>query len=390
MIERLSPVAYLRRCDGPHDGACSRGCRPPTDPWIRSGRWSAVLRNFRNKKREWESAARRLSLQTRRRFLQVPDLQGVIGNVQVRVAHEASVDGSKDETSFTGNFPSLNLGLKVTVDNSFKRSIRKLKRADDTNPAAGENLRIRGNFETIVKDFMTPQRMSAAGVAIAQHQDMKITDTEISFTVRGRVKTAEEIVSHVNLLTQTAEVLLNPTIRLPPVVNTTVHSSVVSNSPIHSDDVLPVQPTDLTPEPFSEPTREKTAQPPSEPMAPVSNIDAQAVAEEMFLGTRVSFVVEEAFETQYAGQRIRWQGTVRSMRPYTADHHFGETPGVKIVAMIAEVTHDLYGRTKIDVVAALPQGTPLIDKGDPVTITATLDELDVPKRSIYLKNATLG
>ncbi len=371
---------------------------------IREGR-----KRYRNMVAAWTAAARQLGLSAKERPLQIPSLHGTIGDVEITVAHYSS-DNSR-YVAFKGTYPDLGVGLKITKDNTFKKLFGQLVGSDDIDvdeSIADEQLRIDGRDETAIKAFMTPQKMAAIGDAIARYPNMKITDTTISFRTPGTLKTTDAIVERVNALTATAAVLRGSAVRRSMLTDTPIHDSPVTMSPIHSgrhedpeepnpavvrphpDDVLPVQPTDLTPEPFSKPTSEKTAQPPSEPMAPVSNIDAQAVAEEMFLGTRVSFVVEEAFETQYAGQRIRWQGTVRSMRPYTADHHFGETPGVKIVAMIAEVTHDLYGRTKIDVVAALPQGTPLIDKGDPVTISATLDELDVPKRSIYLKNATLG
>ncbi|VAW03669.1 hypothetical protein MNBD_ACTINO02-2606, partial [hydrothermal vent metagenome] len=343
----------------------------------------ALLRNFPQTKFEWDAAARHLGLAVTPRLLSVPDISGMLGHVEVLVTYQGSSFG--DQTSFTGIYPSLGMGLKVSADNSFKRSIRRLKRTDDANPSEGGNLRVRGTDEAIVKDFMIPRRMAAAGVAIEQYPGMEITDTRISFDIHGRVKTAAELVNHITVLTQTAEVLLSPAGQRSTVGDASMHTSEPSSSPIHSGGHSDPTITKKAPSRSATPARRPVQV--ESPPAPLSDgsVNAQAVAEELFLGTRVSFVVEEAFDTEYAGQRIRWQGPVISMRPYTSDHHFGETPGVKIVVMIAEVVHDLYGRTKIDIVAALPAGTPLIDRGDPVTITGTLDELDVPKRSIYLK-----
>ena len=103
----------------------------------------------------------------------------------------------------------------------------------------------------------------------------------------------------------------------------------------------------------------------------------------------MSFEVEKLFQDKYADKRVSWQGTVRSMRDYTSDHHFGETPGVKLAATIAKIKHKLYGKLKVDVVIALPSGTQLLERDDSVTVSGTLDFVDVTTRSIYLKDASL-
>ncbi len=366
-------------------------------------------KRHRNMVAAWTAAARQLGLSTKQRPLQIPSLHGTIGDVEITVAHYSS-DNSR-YVAFKGTYPDLGVGLKITKDNTFKKFFGQFVGSDDIDiddSVVDEQLRIDGRDETATKAFMTSQKMAVIGDAVARYPNMKITDTTISFRVAGTLKETNAIVERVNVLTATAAALRGSAIHRSMLSDTPIHDSTVTMSPIHSgeheepvkevdavvrphpDDAPQVPPAVVTPAPPPGPIRDKTAQPPTEPLPPTSNIDAQAVAEESFLGSRATSRTEEAFEARYTGQRIRWQGTVRSMRPYTADHHFGETPGVKIVATIAEVIHDLYGKTKIDIVAALPLGTPLIDRGDPVTISGTLDELDVPKRAIYLKNARLG
>ncbi len=367
-------------------------------------------KRYREMRQAWLDAAQQLGLSAKEGSLRIPALYGSIGGVEIAVTHHSS-DNSR-YIAFKATYPPLGLGLKIAKDNTLKKLFGQLVGSDDIDidtSTADEQLRIDGNDEAAVKAFMTPQRMKVVSEMVARYPSTKITDTTISYRVPGALKTTDAIVTRVNALTETAAALRGSGLHRSMLSNTPVHDSPVATSPIHmgehedptkeSDAIVRPHPDDPPATPgsvaastpaVSRPSRETAPPPPRRQSAPASNINAQDLAEEFFLGTRVSFVVEQAFDTEYAGQRIRWQGPVRSMRPYTSDHHFGETPGVKIVVMIAEVVHDLYGRTKIDIVAALPAGTPLIDRGDPVTITGTLDELDVPKRSIYLKNATLG
>jgi hypothetical protein len=368
-----------------------------------------AIKRFATTKTAWRAAAQQLGVVARERPMQLPSLHGTIGDVEVAVTHHSS-DNSR-YVAFKGTYPTLGVGLKITKDNTFKKLFGQLVGSDDIeidDTRADEMLRIDGRDETAVKAFMTPQKMAAIGDAIARYPSMKITDTEISFRVAGSLATTEDIVTHVNALTEAAQALRGSAIHRSMLSDSPIHESAVTSSPIHSgkhEEPVDDSAATVRPHPDDAPQLSPTNPQPATPRQsavgtplPVaaevpptaSQADAQKLAEEMFLGTRVSFVVEEAFESGYAGKQIRWQGTVRSMRPYTSDHHFGETPGVKIVVMVAEVVHDLYGRTKIDVVAALPAGTPDIDRGDPVTISGTLDELDVPKRSIYLTDARLG
>ena len=348
----------------------------------------AVIKQFAAGRAHWDEAARQLGISVKQRPMQMPELLGTIDGATVSVVPRAQ--NNANYVDFDATYPSLGIGLKISKDSATKKIFGRLVGSDDIDiddSAADDQLRIDGRDESAVKALMTPQTMAVLGQSFSEHPHMKITDTTVGFRVGGALKTTPEIVSHVNTLMKTVNAVRRSPIHRSMLRDVPVRTSEIATSPIHSgkhvDPFAPPRPTAGQPA-VKTPAPDKRPKP-----SPTNEVPAQGLAEDIFLGNLMSFEVEKLFQDKYADKRVSWQGTVRSMRDYTSDHHFGETPGVKLAATIAKIKHKLYGKLKVDVVIALPSGTQLLERDDSVTVSGTLDFVDVTTRSIYLKDASL-
>lgn len=348
----------------------------------------AAIKRLTARKVHWDEAAKQLGIAVKQRPIQLPELHGTIDGVTVSVMPGAQ--NNNNFVDFEATYPSLGIGLKISKDSTAKKIFGRLVGSDDIDiddSAADDQLRIDGREQSAVKALMTPQTMTVLGQSFSQHPHMKITDTAVRFRVGGSLKSTAEIVNHVSTLMKTVAALRRSPLHRSMLHEAPVRTTEVKTSPIHSGKHA---------DPSAPPTRRaskpavKTPTPDKKPKpSPTNEVPAQGLAEDIFLGNLTSFEVEKLFQDKYADKRVSWQGSVRSMRDYTSDHHFGETPGVELVATIATINHDLYGKIKVDVVIALRSGTELLERGDVITVSGTLDFVDVTIRSIYLKDASL-
>lgn len=348
----------------------------------------AAINQLAAREVHWDEAAKQLGIDVKKRSMQLPELHGTIDGAKVSVT-----PGAQNNTSyvdFDATYPSLGIGLKISKDSTAKKIFGRLVGSDDIDiddSTADDQLRIDGRDESAVKALMTPQTMAVLGQSFSQHPHMKITDTAVRFRFGGSLKSTVEIVNHVGTLMKTVAALQRSPIHRSMLHDAPVRTTEIKTSPIHSGQHA---------NPFAQPPRRvsqpptKTPAPDKKPKPPPTNeAPAQGLAEDIFLGNLMSFEVEKLFQDKYSGKQVIWQGTVRSMRDYRSDRHFGETPGVKLVATIATIDHDLYGKLKVDAVVSLPSGTPHLERGDVITVSGTLDFVDVTMRGIFLKGASL-
>jgi hypothetical protein len=124
-----------------------------------------------------------------------------------------------------------------------------------------------------------------------------------------------------------------------------------------------------------------------EPAAPL-DLPADGIVQDLFGSTKLSFETAERFRLEYKNRQVDWQGTVRSSREFSSDYDFGPDPGVKAVVTVAEVTHDLYGNSRIDAVVHFPANTALA-RDDVITFTGRLIKIDPLMRNIYVADGAI-
>lgn len=111
--------------------------------------------------------------------------------------------------------------------------------------------------------------------------------------------------------------------------------------------------------------------------------------EELLATRRMSFEVNKLVDESYAGRRLTASGTVRRARRFERDFDFRHGGGVKLEAVVGEVTGTRVGAGDVVVVAHLPAGTPLAVRGAPVTVTGTISKVEQLRRAIYLEDARI-
>ncbi|HEX9855103.1 MAG TPA: hypothetical protein VGC47_07305 [Acidimicrobiia bacterium] len=110
----------------------------------------------------------------------------------------------------------------------------------------------------------------------------------------------------------------------------------------------------------------------------------------MFSGNALSFAVDRELE-DLIGSRVRWEGSLRSLRAYTSDLDLGSIPGTKATVTVRQVTGESAGSSLVDATVGLPSDTGSgIERGDPVVIEGTIARIDSLMRSIVLADGTIA
>jgi len=113
---------------------------------------------------------------------------------------------------------------------------------------------------------------------------------------------------------------------------------------------------------------------------PVTTVDVDEMAKDLFSGNDLSFETLTKFNSTYAGVKVAWEGSVKRVRK------MGNTATVTVT--VATVSNDLYGNTEIDVLAEMPVSS-APEETAVVTVSGILVRIDPLVRNIYMENASV-
>jgi len=135
------------------------------------------------------------------------------------------------------------------------------------------------------------------------------------------------------------------------------------------------------------PTQDRDAEEASPP-----SLDVCAVCDGLFREGRSSIDAQQEFESRYAGQSVRWTGTLRRAEKYSFDFVFGSEPGGKAVLEVHEVATSVYGNRQVFAVVRLPEECVAglqARRGETVTFEGRLSGIDAMMRNLYVEDGRL-
>lgn len=373
----------------------------------------------------WTAAAEELGLQIEQaNFLTSPKIRGSVGAFGATVETASSGSNNNTYTRYRVTYPSLNMGLSLRSENPFTKITRFFgvqdvevgdRRFDDT-------FQVQADSEELIRAFLTPGRREALIRLIASYGNVTITDDTIKYD-KGKVETdGSTIVSTVRRLVSTAQVLTDDQ-QATPVADAirarlrgdlgTAAEEVSAAVEPHPDDVddrilegetlYLAGRTDDAKAVFEDLAERLPNDPdvagwaaevnrPTPPPRPSATVDTDpmAISQRLFGENRLSFETTRIYEDEFAGRSVRWQGAVRRVTAYEADHDFRNGPITKAVVEIATIENDLYGNARVDAVVAFPPGTGQhLAEGQDVTFTGRLVKADGLVRNLFVADGQL-
>lgn len=385
-----------------------------------------ALANHRTTVAQWTQAADRLGLdlQTGSMF-SYPRMDGLVSGyeVSVRTITKGSGDNQRRYTRFQVQYPPLDLGLELarqTKVGGFFRRMVGMQDIETGDPAFDEEFVVKAEDPDRLAAWLTGQRRSTLSRLLATYPTLRVTDTSVLVEVRKVVRDPDVITSTVRRLVgvgqslggQSAEVdeavaaraagdLAEALHRMreavearPDDVERRLQEIDTLAAAGRSDD-LDARMTELERLAPADPevrgwkqSGTASAAPPAD-LEGVRTIDADAATQDLFGGRQLSFAVRDKFAANYAGGRVHWTGKVKSARSYESDADFGRGPGVKVVATVAGLEHDLFGTTEVDAIVEFPGSGTVPERGTVITFDGTLTAVDPLMRNFTVRGATL-
>jgi hypothetical protein len=375
-----------------------------------------ILKSVRSSKQDfWQSMARRLEPDgdmRRVRRAQQPLFEGVVDGFPALVERIPNpVSAGAQETRYTLSYPPLGLGLHVRLQNP---------RDDDDiqvgDPSFDRTHCVYGESAARVRAFLTAPRRARIQRVLAAHPGTRVTDAaiilvlpssfpsehEINAVLRDFAQLAREL-QHEPDADELAGTAVEERRAADPSPALLVGAALRAGEPEPDEpperaprlegDELVVPAAELSPrldrptaEAEPEPEPEPGPDPDPEPVVPASStLDAASVCERLFGESRPSYDTAALFDDEYAGQRVRWRGVLRSSSKYFSDMDFGDGPGVKATIDLGAL--EGYGGGAASLVVALE---PELEeelraaRGAAITVAGTLARCDAFMRVLYL------
>jgi hypothetical protein len=111
------------------------------------------------------------------------------------------------------------------------------------------------------------------------------------------------------------------------------------------------------------------------------------VCQALFASGLSSISVDSAFDQMYRGQRVRWQGLLRSLSRYSYDPALGDGPALKVHLDLMEIEADYGSRRMVEVIVRMPLGSEELlagCKGKTITFSGELHRADGLMYRVYL------
>jgi len=377
---------------------------------------------FEGLKKSWSDAAARLGLEINPggRFT-APTIRGRIADVSVEIS---TFSGNKKRyTQYRITHPPDGPPVKIKRQRGLHRFARFVGGNDVEvgDPRFDEQVIVDSAHRDQVRAFLTPSRQAAILALFSGRQHTaELTHDTIRITTAGYQGDADKIVETVNWLVSIAQVMGHPAevdaalalqqqgelgSAIEELHDINEHNPNIFTQMLEAEalvehgeherasqimaPVLDAGPPEANgwkqvadgPAPVLLPAPSHTEPQPS-------GLRQQAVIDDLFGGTHMSFEVVERFESEYVNQRVAWSGTVTQAHTYRHDNDFGEGPGQKVTVLLGSSgTGSLISN---EVHAVLQLGShESADPGRSVSFEGTLLHVDRFARKLYVARGTL-
>lgn len=384
-----------------------------------------ALANHRTTVAQWTQAAAQLGLDLHTgSMFSYPRMDGLVSDYEVSVGTITKGSGNNQQryTRFQVQYPSIDLGLELSRQTKVGGFFRRMVGMQDLeigDPSFDEAFVVKTNDPDRLAAYLTGQRRSTLSRLLATYPTLKVTDASVLVEVRSVVRDPEVLVSTVRRLVgvgqslsgQSAEVDEAVTARAagdlaealrrmreavearPDDVERRLQEIDTLAAAGKSDDLDTrmtelerLAPADPEVRGWKQSSTASAAQPAVVEEGRI--VDADAATQDLFGGRQLSFAVRDKFAARYAGGRVHWSGTVKSARSYESDADFGRGPGVKVVATVAGLEHDLFGTTDVDAIVEFPGFGAVPERGDLIAFDGTLNAVDPLMRNFTVRGAT--
>lgn len=391
---------------------------------------TAANRNAKNINNAWADAAARLGLDFqpggpfRRRAI-----RGSRGAIRIEL-NEKSGGNNNTVREWRLAYPSTPFSMTLTLETPGKKLLKAFG-AEDFEVGDREfdsRFMVAGSDPAAISGYLDSARRRALLDAADTMTGIKVTNSDITWRTTNQYKSSPALLDDAKLLLQTA-VAMSPAIEPPPSpVRQPLPPARLSSPPMRPDSsATPAQPASVPDvpdaiedaQPEDDPWRASHDLPDAEATEPELNevelsepiaahdlrgdvqsesppssselVRLEDLIEDVFSTRRLSFEANQIVAKKFAGRTLMVLGPVRTSRKQSRDFDFPDQgPGIRIEAIVGEVTGTRAGAGDVVAIAYLEGAVEAPKRGDEVLITGTILKVEALRRAVYLVDAQLG
>lgn len=384
----------------------------------------------------WQHAASQLGLRfTKSGFLSSRRIEGRLDELSVCVDTFTRQHGKNNRVTYTRfrvNYPSLRLGLKITVE-GFWSGVTKFFGSQDIEVGDSDfdgTAVVKARSKEQVREFLTSSRRLRIRRFLLAHPETQIDDQSIVWSQRGLIRDTTLIIRLVNEIhalgrqmteddtDKPLQAALDATnqghsIEAIEILSDHRKELETAKKPADSDeqlleaellylsgnrdeakervdDALQQTPDDDELQEWADALAQ------DESPRQVASVDeggltVQEVCKTLFGSGNTSYRATREFETHYEGQTVRWTGRVSRVERYSYDLVFGSGPGCRCIVDLSAELQSVLGEQSVSAIVQFPQAsldelTRLTDQ--PLSFRGTLRKVDGLLRKIYISDAS--
>ncbi len=380
-----------------------------------SGIMFFAYRSHQNTVAAWNRAARELHLEIQQRTgFSKPIITGTLQSLPVRIDTytQRSGNNSTTYTRYQVRYPSAGFDFKLSREGGFSTFVGRFLGIKDQqvgDPLFDEAFKVKTSDPNRLQALLTPSVRNGLFRLLATYPSAVVSEDHIGLTSRKFESSDQRIVSTIQRLVATAQLLRAPTAGVSDQIVKDREQGLLTEVAERIRQAVEENPEDVDQRIFEVETlaaageeaeaverieqleqiapadpdvvgwKEALSTPPEPKRA--TSLDVDEVATDLFGGNELSFETRSKFNDTYAGANITWEGQVKQTR------RLGETATVTVT--VAAVSNDLYGNTEVDVVVDVAASDAPAD-GDTVTVAGMLTKIDPLMRNIYVENGRLS
>jgi hypothetical protein len=269
--------------------------------------------------------------------------------------------------------PALHSGLEIRREGFFSALSRVFgSRYIRVGDASFDNLMsVKGADVEAVRAFLNPERREQIRQFVMSHRGAVIADGAVTWSKRGRMTRAPELLAAVQEMLVIGRALAAP---VPEPELEAVPESDARTAETHEDSEQ-VQSLDIPDVATQEP-----------------GVDVAEFCATVFAPGSLSYAATQAFSTRFQGQRVTWSGILESASPYGYDFVFGPGDGVRAVVALHKLNANSLGDGPVRAVIQLPAGAADLQEriGEQLTFAGTLIRVDGLRHEVFLSHGGIG
>ena len=343
----------------------------------------------RTAREDWAKAAKQLDLTLGSSGHRGLSMEGTEGKLQVQVEVRKSSDSIM--TQYRVAFPPLGIGLRLSRESGWQGFVKALGGEDIEVGDAMFDGRfvVKANSVEGARRYFTPQRISALNALFDRHPDFAFSNDELKLDVKGMTTDGDEIVATVKDLLVAARTL-QPDVDAGMLSDDAFVAAAIDSEDTRDQalqkvyDTLDARVEEEAPEPVQPSVVIDAAAAPV-----VANHDGLGVGTALFGDNKLSFEVDRLFAAEYVGSGVDWSGVSKGAAGVRAGNILDDDTDAILEVDLGSIEDDLIGSSTIEAAVALPNGTTLPDRGQPVRFTGTLHAVDGLTKTLFVADGLL-